>query len=457
MKISLLRTLAPLLLGSLSVGGWLWSQPAGTTAGGTGIVINELVSPAGPDTGESSLYTGPDGTTYLTWSGPSAREGERALRLSRLAPGSATWSEPTIIVSTPLLMENWADFATLTVATDGALWAQWFQRPDDAAQRGYDGWFARSADGGKTWSDPAPLGHEFVSLAPLPGGRVLAVWLQSIPRPRGPDGKPLPRVPGEPSIPSMRLDSCVLGPDGKVLREWTVDPDVCNCCQTSLTVLGDGRVVTTYRGHTPGEIRDNRFAVFANDSWGAPATIHDDGWLIPACPVNGPAIDARGDQFAVAWFTAAGGKGRVLARHSPDATANFGPVSLIDLGAPMGRLDLTMLEDRTAVVTWMEAQGEGKVAGIYARRLFTDGTMSPAVLIAESSQARTSGFPRIALRADNRIVMSWTQDTEVSQVRVVEFSLTGNARERVIAVSDPDRPGVILELCGPTLADLSHP
>ena len=27
-------------------------------------------------------------------------------------------------------MENWADFATLAVGTDGALTAQWFQKPE---------------------------------------------------------------------------------------------------------------------------------------------------------------------------------------------------------------------------------------------------------------------------------------------------------------------------------------
>eukprot|EP01036_Dinobryon_divergens_P018604 gene18603-25355_t len=87
---------------------------------------------------------------------------------------------PVQIITTPLLMENWADFASLAVGTDGALTAQWFQKPSSAADtHGYDGWYSRSDDAGRTWRAPTRLGHEFVALAPLSQGRTLAVWLES--------------------------------------------------------------------------------------------------------------------------------------------------------------------------------------------------------------------------------------------------------------------------------------
>ena len=34
--------------------------------------------------------------------------------------------------------------------------------------------------------------------------------------------------------------------------------------------------------------------------------VHDDGWKIAACPVNGPMLSARGRDVAIAWFTATG-------------------------------------------------------------------------------------------------------------------------------------------------------
>jgi hypothetical protein len=171
------------------------------------------------------------------------------------------------VITTPLLLENWADFASLVVGTDGALTAQWFQRAAPDA-RGYDGWYSRSEDGGRTWRAPAPLGHEFVALAPLSGGRTLAVWLESArtrdphaaPRPRPAPGTPRPPPdPHAPHVPGMKLLARIVAPDGRALRDWVVDPDVCSCCQNAAAVLGDGRVFVAYRGRAPGEIRDSRW------------------------------------------------------------------------------------------------------------------------------------------------------------------------------------------------------
>ncbi len=372
--------------------------------------VREIPSPAPADTGESSLYTGADGTTYLTYAGPGLATDERALWLATLAPDATTWSAPRAIVSTKLLMENWADFASLTVGTDGQLWAQWFQFREGEDAHGYDGWFARSRDGGATWSPPAPLGHEFVSLAPLSGGRVLAVWLESA-RVRDPHAPRPAKDPSAPYAPSMRLKSRLLAPDGSTLQDWVVDPDVCTCCQTTLAHLGGDRVVVSYRGHTRDEIRDNHVAFFNQHIWSPPRLLHADGWKIPACPVNGPAADARGESLAVAWFTAADGIARVQAKVSRDGGIAFSPAIPLDLGRPIGRLDLVKLADGSALVSWLEAKTEANAAGLYVRRLFPDGTLSAPQLVASTSAVRASGFARLAARRDASgltAVISWT-------------------------------------------------
>ena len=131
--------------------------------------LETLPTPAPADSQCSSLTHAPDGTLHLTYYGPAPAEAapnSRTLWHATLAPNATTFSAPRAIVTTPFLMENWADFATLVVGTDGALTAQWFQKPAPDAG-GYDGWFSRSADGGRTWRTPARLGHEFVALAPL--------------------------------------------------------------------------------------------------------------------------------------------------------------------------------------------------------------------------------------------------------------------------------------------------
>ena len=388
-----------------------------------------LPSP-GPGTHCANLATAPDGTVHLTYYGPppaGAAEGARTLWLASLLPGTGAWSTARPIVTNPLLQENWADFASVVVGTDGALTAQWFQRAAPDAH-GYDGWFSRSVDGGRTWRAPARLGHEFVALAPLAAGNTLAVWLESArqrdpgasPRPRPAPGTPRPPPdPHAPHMPSMRLMGRIIAPNGTALRDWLLDPDVCSCCQNTAAKIGDGRVLVAYRGRARGEIRDSRFLVFdpATSSWGPTAPLRDDGWIIPACPVNGPAADALGHALAVAWFTAAGGHPRVQARYSGDGARTLGPPLAIDLGQPMGRIDTVMLSDGSAVVTWMEIGGGAQEAGIYARRIFPDGTLSGPLLIAASSQARASGFPRTARHGPDEILVAWTEAAAESRVR----------------------------------------
>jgi hypothetical protein len=406
------------------------------------VAATEAPAPAtGPGTHCGNLAASPDGTLWLTYYGPppaDAPAGARTLWLSRLAADAVAWDPPRAVITTPLLLENWADFASLVVGTDGALTAQWFQRAAPDA-RGYDGWYSRSEDGGRTWRAPAPLGHEFVALAPLSGGRTLAVWLESArtrdphaaPRPRPAPGTPRPPPdPHAPHVPGMKLLARIVAPDGRALRDWVVDPDVCSCCQNAAAVLGDGRVFVAYRGRAPGEIRDSRWLVFdpATETWSPSAPLAADDWMIPACPVNGPAVDALGSKLAVSWFTAAGGQPRVQARYSADGARSLGAPVVVDLGRPMGRLDTVMLADGTALVTWLEA-GQGAIeAGIYARRLFPDGALSAAVLVTATSQSRTSGFPRLARRPGGEVLMAWTQAGEENQVRVTRIDATGWSR-----------------------------
>jgi hypothetical protein len=431
--------------------------------------LETLLTPAPADSQCSSLTHAPDGTLHLTYYGPAPAEAapnSRTLWHATLAPNATTFSAPRAIVTTPLLMENWADFATLVVGTDGALTAQWFQKPAPDAG-GYDGWFSRSADGGRTWRTPARLGHEFVALAPLSQGRTLAVWLESTrlydphaaPRPkRDPNTPRPPRDPNAPYASSMKLMARLLSPAGATLADWTVDPDVCTCCQNTVAVLPGDRAFVAYRGHTRDEIRDNLYSTFdlASDSWSKPSTLKDDRWKIPACPVNGPAADARDTSVAVAWFTAADGIARVQARTSVDAGKTFtAPVS-IDLGQPIGRLETVMLPDHSAVILWLEMKSDANAAGLYARRLFPDGTLSAPQLLAETTQSRASGFPRAALQSNGHVLVSYTQNAERNQVQIFSFDPNPLTRSLNLTAAPRRATGkpTSLELCEAPLASL---
>ena len=395
-----------------------------------------IENPPPHDTQGPSLATAPDGTLHLTYTGPApagSAPKSRTLWHATLAPATTTFSAPRPIITSSALMENWADFATLCVGSDGALTAQWFQTDDSGGHHSYSGWFSRSEDAGVTWRAPAPLGHEFVALAPLSQGRTLAVWLEST-RKSAAHSAPHPKSTPPPSgsqlsalgsqllySPAMKLMARLLAPDGTSLGDWTVDPDVCTCCQNTVAVLPGDRVFVAYRGHTPAEIRDNLHTTFnlATATWTKPATLRDDGWKIAACPVNGPAADSLDSALAVAWFTAAEGIPRVYARHSAAAAATFTAPAQIDLGRPMGRLETVMLPDHSAIMLWLEMKSEANSAGLYARRLFPDGRLSAAHLVATTAQSRAGGFPRAALRPDGTVLVAYTQTDELTQVRTL--------------------------------------
>ncbi|MBW3535271.1 MAG: hypothetical protein KY453_08670 [Gemmatimonadetes bacterium] len=134
---------------------------------------------------------------------------------------------------------------------------------------------------------------------------------------------------------------------------------------------------------------------------------------------------ARGRDVAVAWFAAPGEAAQVKAAFSTDAGATFGPPVRLDAGAPGGRVDIALLDDGTAVVTWLErvsTEGGGATGEIRARLVAPDGSAGEPRVLARSSDARASGFPRLALAPGGEMVVAWTDVLdEVSRVRVARF------------------------------------
>jgi hypothetical protein len=133
--------------------------------------------------------------------------------------------------------------------------------------------------------------------------------------------------------------------------------------------------------------------------------VHADDWEMPACPVNGPALAARGGMLAAAWFTAAQQRPRVMASFSADGGRSWQRPVEVAAGTTHGRVDVVMPDDRTAVVSWLDVTGDG--AEIHYRRVPAKGRPGPVRTLATTSPARSSGFPQMAL-AGGRLVFAWT-------------------------------------------------
>jgi hypothetical protein len=191
-------------------------------------------------------------------------------------------------------------------------------------------------------------------------------------------------------------------------------------------VTSDGPIVA-FRNRTNGEIRDIYVSRLVDGRWTEPVPVHRDNWRIAACPVNGPALSARGRDVAIAWFTAQGDHGHVYAAFSSTAGQTFGdPIRIDEVGA-VGRVDVEMLPDGAAAVSWIEFADER--AQFRIRRVARDGTRSPALAVAGIAAGRASGYPRLARRG-HELLFAWTDTGERSQVRTAVARLTGAAEPR---------------------------
>jgi hypothetical protein len=192
-----------------------------------------------------------------------------------------------------------------------------------------------------------------------------------------------------------------------------LDPRVCDCCQTSAARARDALVVA-YRDRSAAEVRDVATVRYAGGRWSEPAIVAADGWVINGCPVNGPAVAADGARVAVAWFSAPGDQGRVQVAFSSDSGASYAAPVRVDDGRPIGRVDVVLLASGDALVSWIEQAAPG--AEVRLRTVSPSGRRGPALTVAPSSEARSSGFPRME-RAGPEVVLAWRDAADPPRVR----------------------------------------
>jgi hypothetical protein len=375
--------------------------------------VEELPSPGSPGARYPHLATGPGGSVVVSWLQPVA-DGVHELRYALL--DGARWGAARTVASGADWFVNWADFPSVVPGASGALAAHWLQQTPGHVYS-YAIRLAVTADGGQSWSTPATphddgtaTEHGFVTLLP-DGEGFLAVWLDGR-RTAGSDG----HAHGS---GAMTLRSLGVGRDASHRGPGLeLDGRVCDCCQTDAAMTSRGPVVV-YRDRTEDEIRD--VAVLRRDAlgWSTPSPVHADGWRMPGCPVNGPAIDAAGDALAVAWFTAPD-QPRVRLAFSSDAGRTFSAPIEIAAGAVAGHVDVVLLDGERAVVSWL-GDGPGGTS-LLARPFTRRGADGATVTVARTAAARAAGFPQM-VRSGDRLVFAWTDAAEPTRLRTAAAEL----------------------------------
>ncbi len=335
--------------------------------------------------------------------------------------GEGGWSvAQTVRVGTDFFV-NWADFPSMVGLGGEPVAVQWLRKVEGGpyAYHVQIGFQTEETGGWEKIITPHLDGtateHGFVSMQPLASDRVLAIWLDG----RETDG----REHGEYDdfSKSMTLRSAEVSSDGEILRKNVIDHTVCDCCQTDLAEI-EGDFLAVYRGRSEDEIRDIKISRYATETgeWGEPFLVHNDGWQIQGCPVNGPRIAVDENRVAVIWYTGAEENPGVKLARSADGGLTFHePILIADEGA-LGRADLLMDGDGSIYVSWLQQIGD--TGHVRLKKIGPDGSPDEAITVGITSSTRRSGFPRIA-KVDNQIIVAWTQTEPLLRVRTARVDI----------------------------------
>jgi hypothetical protein len=363
--------------------------------------VADWALPAPPGSAQPNLSVAPDGDLLLSWI-ERRKEGGHRLVFARQEAATG-WSAPRTVAQGDNWFVNWADFPALQALPDGSLWAHTLVKNGSAAYA-YDVRLYASRDGGASWTataavheDGTPTEHGFVSLWPQGRDGLGIAWL---------DGRNTGGGHDHGSGGAMTLRAAVFGADETKRSEHELDASTCDCCQTDAAVGADG-LLLAWRDRAAGEVRDIAVARFDGRAWSAPVTVHADRWVMPACPVNGPAIAARGRQAWVAWYTAAGGAPSIRLAASTDAGRRFGPMKVVAQGpAQHGRVDLAADADGVWMAWLEEDRGRQSLwLARYGHNLAAEHFRLKVADIA--GRGRATGFPRLQLQA-GAAWLAWT-------------------------------------------------
>lgn len=353
---------------------------------GTAAIIEDEAGPAAVHPqAPAQVAVGPDGTVFVAWIVQRRIEGRRFpssdIRFARSQDGGRTFSPPIAVHDDPGFPTS-HHFHNLTVAADGTVYVSWL----DATERDRSmGERATRADAAQ--ADASHHGHSHHGAEATSSDEAL---------------------PGT----ELRVARSI---DGGASFEapFVVARGTCQCCRTALATDKAGGLYVAWRHLFSDDQRDIAVArsMDAGRSFTPPVRVHHDGWQIGGCPHTGPAlaVDADG-RVHVAWYTGAPGKTGVYHASSSDGGATFAPARALATNLPIaqvsacadGRAVRLAWEDPLARTVEVRRINRNGIAGI-AQRM-------PGMMPALEARGATSA---VAWRAsDSLSVALFTQAGE---------------------------------------------
>jgi hypothetical protein len=360
-------------------------------------------NPSGMSSVQANWTVLADGSPLLSWLEAQPKEGMYTLKYAVRKGGQ--WSETRTVIANRKFFRHAAELAEVITLSDGTLLAHWVEVPGDDPDAEF--LYVSTSHDGVKWSAPvlahkdrSMVQHAFASAVASGDHEVSMVWLEAL---KGEDGP-------------VTLKRTVISADGKVIKEETLDNDVCACCPTAMVKTARGLLVA-YRDHTPQDIRDIATIRFENGKWTPSKILNADNWKINGCPTNAAAAAAKGDQVAISWFTGAGAMPHVQAILSSDGGTTFGKPVLVSTGHSFGYTAISSDDMGGAFVSWLEQSPKG--VKILVRQITSAGVAGPVTQVAEGGRS-TLGYPRIVHAGDETWIAWAGGGAKVQTARLVK-------------------------------------
>ena len=338
-----------------------------------------------------------NGSLTLSWIS-SKEENKASLNYSRYMEGR--WIKPQVIASGSDWFINWADFPAHAINQDLIITSH--LKKSASGKYTYDVVLNLQKLSGEKIkedfllnTDGVKAEHGFVSIIANNKKGFFITWLDgrnTIEKKLDGDHKP------------MTIRFAEITDKGDVIKESELDASTCDCCQTSIAITNDGPIVV-YRDRGEKEVRDIYSVKNINGTWEEPNVVHDDGWIINGCPVNGPKVAVNSKDLAIAWFTVSNDNPLVNVSFSKNNGNSFGAPLKVNDHDTIGRVDVSFLNDEEVIVSYMEVDDIGTYLRI--KKVSFDGKISEPITISKIDGGRNTGVPQLEI-IDSEIFIIWT-------------------------------------------------
>ena len=338
-----------------------------------------------------------NGSLSLSWIS-SKEENKAFLNYSQYKKGR--WIKPQVIASGSDWFVNWADFPAHAINQDLIITSH--LKKSASGRYTYDVILNLQKLSGEKIkenfllnTDGVEAEHGFVSIIANNEKGFFITWL---------DGRNTIEKKLEGDHKPMTIRFAEITDKGDVIKESELDASTCDCCQTSIAITNDGPIVV-YRDRGEKEVRDIYSVKNINGTWEEPNVVHDDGWIINGCPVNGPKVAVNSKDLAIAWFTVSNDNPLVNVSFSKNNGNSFGAPLKVNDHDTIGRVDVSFLNDEEVIVSYMEVDDIGTYLRI--KKVSFDGKISEPITISKIDGGRNTGVPQLEI-IDSEIFIVWT-------------------------------------------------